>query len=91
MDKSNESFLTLTSGKHRASAGEEEGYLLAGVAQAVPATLLPTVSLPFHLPARRLPQPATASLRCGLPAQDHTVSRPGRWGAEVGWARLSWP
>lgn|SRR6266849_2118841 len=77
MDTSTESLLILASAASRL-CGDEEGPLLAGAAQAVPATLLPTVCLPPQLPARRLPLPATASLRCGLSVQDPAKSRPCR-------------
>jgi hypothetical protein len=63
--------------------GDGEEDLLAGAAQAVPAALLPTaIPLPY-LSARRLPLPATASLRCGLPAQDHRCQ--GRAGGGREW------
>ena len=71
MGTSKESILTLKAGTIPSLWEDGEENQLAGAAQAVPAALLPTASPPPHLPARRLPLPATASLRCGLPAQDH--------------------
>ena len=91
MGTSEEAISTLEAGTILSPWGDEEGYLLAGAAQAVPAALLPTASPLPRLPARRLPQPATASLRCGLPTQDHAESRPGRWGGGAELARSSWP
>src|SRR6266536_5431863 len=82
MDTSTESLLMLASGASR-RCGDGEGPLLAGAAQAVPVALLPTASPPPQLPARRLPLPATASLRCGLPAPDHRCQ--GRAGGGREW------
>jgi hypothetical protein len=49
------------------------------VASTGPRTLYPpTVGLPDRLLASRLPQPTTASLRCGLLVQSHAESRPDR-------------
>src|SRR5215469_6916290 len=83
MGTSKESSLTLEAGTIPSPWRDGEESLLAGAAQAVPAALLPTASPPPHLPARRLPLPATASLRCGLPAQDHRCQ--GRAGGRREW------
>src|SRR5216684_6008529 len=83
MGTSEESISILETGTILSPWGDEEGSLLAGTAQAVPAALLPTASPLPQLPARRLPQPATASLRCGLPAPDHRCQ--GRAGGGQEW------
>ena len=67
----------------RGCGGDGEVDLLAGAAQAVPVALLPPASPPPYLLARRLPLPATASLRCGLPAPDHRCQ--GRAGGGQEW------
>lgn len=84
MGTSKESILTLKAGTIPSLWEDGEENLLAGAAQAVPAPLLPTASPPPQLPARRLPQPATASLRCGLPAPDHRCQGRAGGGRERG-------
>jgi hypothetical protein len=84
MGTSKESISSLEAGSIPSPWGDEEGSLLAGAAQAVPVALLPTASPPPHLPACRLPLPATASLRCGLPAPDHRCQGRAGGGRERG-------